>query len=55
MSLTERYRGTRFDVSAHEGTADRPVVSRGRSVVLVALVAGAALYGVVLTTMGPAL
>ena len=55
MSLTERYRGTRFDVSVHEQTAERPVVSRGRSVVIVALVAGAALYGVVMTTLGPAL
>lgn len=53
MSLTERYRGTRFDVSVHEGTANRPTVSRGRSFVVVSLVAGAALYGVVMTTLGP--
>jgi len=53
LSLTERYRGTRFDVSNAEAAAHRSSVSRGRSFVLVCLVAGAALYGLVMAGMGP--
>jgi hypothetical protein len=53
LSLTERYRGTRFDLSNAEFAAQRSSVSRGRSFVLVSLVAGAALYGLVMAGMGP--
>jgi hypothetical protein len=53
LSLTERYRGTRFDISNVEVAAQRSSVSRGRSFVLVSLAAGAALYGLVMAGMGP--
>ncbi len=53
LSLTERYRGTEFDIatqqlSMHESSG----FSRGRAFVLVALVFGVALYGVVISAMG---
>lgn len=53
LSLTERYRGTRYDASMQQamlGHHDR--VSRGRSFVLVALVAAVGLYGVAMSAMG---
>lgn len=53
LSLTERYRGTRYDVSTNDAAVRSSGVSRGRSFVLVSLVAGVALYGVVMTVMGP--
>ncbi len=53
LSLTERYRGTRYDVSAQDIVVQRGGVSRGRSFVIVSLVAGAALYGTVMVMMGP--
>ena len=53
MSLTERYRGTRFDVSMHQAAMDRrDGVSRGRAFVVVALVAAVALYGGAMSAMG---
>ncbi len=52
MSLTERYRGTRYDVSAHTATEHAPVVPRSRAVILVALVAGAGVYGLIVNSMG---
>ena len=54
LSLTERYRGTQFDISVNDGAAHSSGVSRGRSFVVLALIAGAALYGVVIAMMGPA-
>ncbi len=53
LSLTERYRGTQYDISLeqaafHEATS----VSRARSLVLVGLVAAIALYGVGMSAMG---
>jgi hypothetical protein len=53
LSLTERYRGTQFDITVSEQATRRSELSRGRSFVVVTLVAGAALYGVVMTMMGP--
>jgi hypothetical protein len=52
LSLTERYRGTQFDVSLSDGATRSGGISRGRSFVVVALVAGVALYAVVMTMMG---
>jgi hypothetical protein len=53
LSLTERYRGTRYDISAEDAVVRSSGVSRGRSFVIVTLVAGVAFYGVVMTMMGP--
>ena len=53
LSLTERYRGTRFDIAAGEVAARDSSVSRGRSFVLVSLIGGAGLYVLVLAGMGP--
>ena len=54
LSLTERYRGTRYDVSVDRGGSGAGrVVSRGRAFVVVSLVAGAALYALVMSFMGP--
>ena len=53
LSLTERYRGTRFDISLEQAAMDeRSHVSRGRAFVVVGLVAAVALYGGVLSAMG---
>lgn len=53
MSLTERYRGTQYDISLQQAAfSDATHVSRGRAFVLVALVACVALYGVVIGAMG---
>lgn len=54
LSLTERYRGTAFDVSIHDAAFRTSTgVSKGRAFVIVSLVAGACLYGLVLSMMGP--
>lgn len=53
LSLTERYRGTSFDVAAAEHAVDRSPVSRGRAFVVVSLVTGASLYALVVSVMGP--
>jgi hypothetical protein len=53
LSLTERYRGTRFDVAANDVVVGAPSVSRGRTFVVVSLVAGVSLYGAVMMVMGP--
>jgi len=50
LSLTERYRGTRYDMTLEQGPMSNSGVSRGRTFVVVALVAGAVLYGVVMST-----
>jgi hypothetical protein len=50
ISLTERYRGTRYDITLEQGSMGNGSVSRGRTFVVVALVAGAVLYGVVMST-----
>jgi predicted ATP-dependent serine protease len=52
MSLTERYRGTNFDITLQQATMEDHSVSRGRAFVLVALVAGVFLYGGVISAMG---
>lgn len=52
LSLTERYRGTRFDVGSQQALVERHPVSRGRAFVLIALVAGVFLYGGVMSAMG---
>ena len=52
MTLTERYRGTRFDVASQEAAVDEGHVSRGRLFVLMALAAGVFLYGGVMSAMG---
>jgi hypothetical protein len=52
MSLTERYRGTQYDVTLEQAMDDHANVSRGRSFVIVALVAGVVLYGGVMSAMG---
>ncbi|MEX1334395.1 MAG: hypothetical protein AB1Z66_03760 [Candidatus Limnocylindrales bacterium] len=52
MSLTERYRGTRFDVASQQAMIEDHGVSRGRVFVLMALVAGVFLYGGVMSAMG---
>lgn len=51
MTLTERYRGTRFDVSSQVAMEDHQS-SRGRAFVAVSLVAGVLLYGGVMNAMG---
>jgi hypothetical protein len=53
LSLTERYRGTRYDVSVQEAAARQSSVSRGRAFVLLSLTLGAGLYMLVMTLMGP--
>ena len=52
LSLTERYRGTGFDIQQQQAAMDSHHVSRGRAFVLVALVAGVFLYGGVMSAMG---
>ena len=52
MSLTERYRGTRFDVVSQQAAVQDHRVSRGRVFVLIALTAGVFLYGGVMSAMG---
>ena len=52
MSLTERYRGTNFDITLEQAAIDDRHVSRGRAFVLIALVAGVVLYGGVMSAMG---
>ncbi len=50
LSLTERYRGTHYDVTLEQGSMANSGVSRCRACVVVALVASAALYGVAMST-----
>jgi hypothetical protein len=53
LTLTERYRGTRYDVSMQQALAGHhDGVSRGRSFVLVALVAAVGLYAGAMSAMG---
>jgi hypothetical protein len=53
VSLTERYRGTRYDITLQQAMAgDHSGVSRGRAFVLVALAAAVALYGGIMSAMG---
>jgi hypothetical protein len=51
MSLTERYRGTSYDISVQQAAVSDQV-SRGRLFVVVGLVAGVVLYGGVISAMG---
>ncbi len=53
MSLTERYRGTSYDISMHQAAMDEHHgVSRGRVFVLISLVGAVVLYGGVMSAMG---
>ena len=52
MTLTERYRGTRFDVSSHQAAVDDNGGSRGRAFVIVSLIAAVVLYGGAMSAMG---
>jgi len=52
MSLTERYRGSTYDVGQQQVAMDEHPVSRGRVFVILALVAGVFLYGGVMSAMG---
>ncbi len=54
-SLTERYRGTDFDILTQDLAVSRNGVSRGRLFVVVGLVGAAALYATGLMMMGPVL
>ena len=51
LSLTERYRGTRWDAT-NQVAMEKQHVSRGRAFVLMALVAGVFLYGGVMSATG---
>jgi predicted ATP-dependent serine protease len=54
MSLTERYRGTPYDLSLmSEAATTRAAVSRGRVFVLLGLVAAGAVYGIVMSLAAP--
>lgn len=52
MTLTERYRGTRFDVSMQQAAVEDNSGSRGRAFILVSLVAAVFLYGGAMSAMG---
>ena len=52
MSLTERYRGTEYDIRAQYVANQGASVSRGRTFVLVGLLAAAGLYGIALGITG---
>lgn len=52
LSLTERYRGTGYDLNPQGLVMQQSHISRGRAFVIMALVAVAALYGVVLALLG---
>lgn len=52
LSLTERYRGTRFDVSTHQAAVEDNSGSRGRTFIIVSLVAAVFLYGGAVSAMG---
>jgi hypothetical protein len=53
LSLTERYRGTSYDVASEQAALENRVpVNRGRAAVIIALVAGVFLYGGVMSAMG---
>ncbi len=52
LSLTERYRGTQFDILLEQAAVGEHHSSRGRAFVLVGLFAAVALYGGVLGAMG---
>jgi hypothetical protein len=51
LSLTERYRGTQYEV-ADQVAVEQHSVSRGRTFVIIGLVATVALYGGAISTMG---
>ena len=52
MSLTERYRGTQYDVRLEVASGGFPGVTRGRVFVIVGLLAAAGLYGVAFGVLG---
>jgi hypothetical protein len=51
FSLTERYRGTSYDISVQQAAVGDQI-SRGRVFVVVGLIAGVVLYGGVISAMG---
>ena len=53
LSLTERYRGTRFEASPQQAAmSGNGSAARGRAFVVAALVAGVVLYAIVMSAMG---
>lgn len=53
MSLTERYRGTRYDITLQgELSQANSGVSKGRAFVVVGLIAGVTLYGLGISALG---
>ncbi len=52
LSMTERYRGTQFDISTQFAGDRQSGVSRGRTFVIIGLLAAAGLYGLALGVMG---
>lgn len=52
VSLTERYRGTRYEFSSGIAAERGSSMSRGRTFVVVGLLAAAGLYGLVLGVTG---
>jgi hypothetical protein len=52
MSLTERYRGTRFDISTQQAAVEDHGGSRSRLFIGVSLLAAVMLYGGAMSAMG---
>jgi hypothetical protein len=52
MSLTERYRGTEYDASIQMAAETSSGLSRGRTFLIVTLLAMAALYAAVFAVLG---
>ena len=52
LSLTERYRGTQYDISAQAAFDEHSHDSRGRAFVVLALVGAVVFYGGVVSAMG---
>lgn len=52
MSLTERYRGTRFDVTTQQAAVEYHRGSRGRLFIVMSLAAAIVLYGGAMSAMG---
>jgi hypothetical protein len=52
MSLTERYRGSSYDITLQQATFEEAHFSRGRAFVLIGLAAAVFLYGGVMSAMG---
>ena len=53
MSLTERYRGTTYDVAMEQlASYERASNSRGRAFILISLAVGVGLYALVISSLG---